>query len=47
MNLQKILGIYVDKFGKDYDISTATLSEEGDKVLISILTKAISINKPI
>jgi hypothetical protein len=47
MNLQKILGIYVDKFGEDYDISTATLSEEGEMVLISMLTKAISINKPI
>ena len=40
-------GIYVDKFGEDYDISTATLSEEGEMVLISMLTKAISINKPI
>ena len=47
MNLQKLLAIYVDKFGEDYDISTASLSEEGEKVPISMLTKAISINKPI
>ena len=47
MNLEQILGIYVDKFGEDYDISTATLSEKSEEVLCGMLTKAISINKPI
>jgi hypothetical protein len=47
MDLHELLGIYVDKFGEEYDIDTVTLTENGEETLIDLVKKAISNNEPI
>lgn len=47
MDLEELLGIYVDKFGEEYDINTVTLSEDGEETLRDLVKKAISNNEPI
>jgi|TARA_A100001011_G_C14288651_1_gene835048 hypothetical protein len=47
MDLEQLLGIYVDKFGEENDINTVILSDEGQEKLIDMVTKAISNNEPI
>tara|TARA_R100001463_G_scaffold105767_1_gene160280 strand:+ start:642 stop:845 length:204 start_codon:yes stop_codon:yes gene_type:complete len=47
MDLEELMGIYVDKFGEEYDINTVTLSENGEETLRDLIKKAISINEPI
>jgi len=47
MDLHELLGIYVDKFGEEYDIDTVTLTEDGEETLIDLVKKAISNNEPI
>jgi hypothetical protein len=47
MDLEELLGIYIDKFGEEYDIDTALLTEDGEEKLIDLLKKALSNNEPI
>jgi len=47
MNLQQILGSYIDKFGEEHDINTALLSEEAEEDLSNMLQASIQSNKPI
>ena len=47
MDLHELLGIYVDKFGEEYDIDTVTLTEDGEETLRDLVKKAISNNEPI
>ena len=47
MDLEELLGIYIDKFGEEYDINTVTLTEDGEEKLIDLVKKAISNNEPI
>ena len=47
MDLEQLMGIYVDKFGEEYDIDTVTLSEDGEETLRDLVKKAISNNEPI
>lgn len=47
MELQETLAIYIDKFGEEYDITTALLSDESIEDLINMLKKAMQVNKPI
>ena len=47
MDLHELLGIYVDKFGEEYDIDTVTLTEDGEETLKDLVKKAISNNEPI
>ena len=47
MELQKLLAIYMDKFGEENDIDTVVLSEDGEEKLKDLIEKAISHNEPI
>ena len=47
MELEELLGIYIDKFGEEYDIDTALLTEDGEEKLIDLVKKALSNNEPI
>jgi len=47
MDLEELLGIYVDKFGEEYDINTVTLSGDGEETVRDLVKKAISNNEPI
>jgi len=46
MDLEELLGIYIDKFGEEHDIDTALLTEDGEETLIDLVKKAISNNEP-
>tara|TARA_R100000808_G_C2015009_1_gene65859 strand:- start:87 stop:290 length:204 start_codon:yes stop_codon:yes gene_type:complete len=47
MDLEELMGIYVDKFGEEYDIDTVTLTEDGVETLRDLVKKAISNNEPL
>jgi len=47
MDLEQLMGIYVDKFGEEYDIDTVTLTEDGEETLRDLVKKAISTNEPL
>jgi len=47
MDLHELLGIYMDKFGEEHGIDTATLSEDGEETLKNMVKRAISNNEPI
>ena len=47
MDLEELMGIYVDKFGEEYDIDTVTLTEDGEETLRDLVKKAISTNEPL
>ena len=47
MDLGELMGIYVDKFGEEYDIDTVTLTEDGEETLKDLVKKAISTNEPL
>lgn len=47
MDLEELMGIYVDKFGEEYDIDTVTLTEDGEETLRDLVKKAISNNEPL
>jgi len=47
MELEQILGQYIDKFGDEYDIDTALLSDDAKEDLSNMLKKSMQINEPI
>ena len=47
MELEQILGSYIDKFGEEYDIDTVLLSDEAKEDLTNMLKTSIQSNKPI
>lgn len=47
MELEEVLSEYIEKYGEEYDIDTALLSDEKRTELIDILKESMNINKPI
>jgi len=47
MELEQILAEYIDKFGDEYDIDTALLTDDAKEDLINMLKKSMQINEPI
>lgn len=47
MELEQILIEYIDKFGDEYDIDTALLTDDAKEDLTNMLKKSMQINKPI
>jgi len=47
MELEEVLSKYIEKYGEEYDIDTALLSDEKRIELADILKESIDINKPI
>jgi len=47
MGLEQILAEYIDKFGDEYDIDTALLTDDAKEDLTNILKKSMQINEPI
>jgi Mg2+/Co2+ transporter CorC len=47
MELEQILAEYIDKFGDEYDIDTALLTDDAKEDLTNMLKKSMQINKPI
>ena len=47
MELEEVLYEYIEKYGEEYDIDTALLSDEKRTELIDILKESMNINKPI
>jgi Mg2+/Co2+ transporter CorC len=47
MELEQILAEYIDKFGDEYDIDTALLTDDAKEDLTNMLKKSMQINEPI
>ena len=47
MELEQILADYIDKFGDEYDIDTALLSDEAKEDLTDMLKTSMQTNKAI
>jgi len=47
MELEQILAEYIDKFGDEYDIDTALLTDDAKEDLTNMLKKSMQIEKPI
>lgn len=47
MELEQILSEYIDKFGDEYDIDTALLTDDAKEDLTNMLKKSMQINEPI
>ena len=47
MDLEELMGIYVDKFGEEHDVDTALLTEDGEKRFRDLVKQAISNNEPL
>lgn len=47
MELEQILTEYIDKFGDEYDIDTALLTDDAKEDLTNMLKKSMQINEPI
>lgn len=47
MELEQILAEYIDKFGDEYDIDTALLTNDAKEDLTNMLKKSMQINEPI
>jgi len=47
MELEQILAEYIDKFGDEYDIDTALLTDDAEEDLTNMLKKSMQINEPI
>lgn len=47
MELEQILAEYIEKFGDEYDIDTALLTDDAKEDLTNMLKKSMQINEPI
>jgi hypothetical protein len=47
MELEEVLSKYIEKYGEEYDIDTALLSDEKRIELADILKESMDIDKPI
>ena len=47
MELEEVLSKYIEKYGEEYDIDTALLSDDKRTELVDILKESMDIDKPI
>jgi len=47
MELEEVLSKYIEKYGEEYDIDTALLSDDKRTELADILKESMNIDKPI